>query len=447
MRKFSTVLALMLSCSVFIFVCLTGAESPSISVNQLLLENKLGSEHSSSIAKNNTCKRTGKFYTVGQTICHPNGYEFIPVGGNYPLYKHREFSAHINEFKNDWKLNSVRFYTVIRGFIPDFHNWTGYEPGQSKRSYFNTTNQYHQALNTVDRITRQGIVVMLSPASWTCTGINVTDEPYFLSDGRPVGYNEGYQLPWSLAYTNKRTFSSQQEVLEEYWKFMARRFKDNPYVWFNLINEPGNAIGLMQDKDGKPLKQLPDFWLRSHSKLIKIIRQQGAKNPIVVDEGNACAQGPAYTWNPVTKLEPQWSTILTYGSQLVKNGRGTWENIIFAIHGYGTWGGTQSGLVLSEFVEAVHDRGVPLLIGETGSPDEGHSKAGIKLTRAFNNSIAMTRKKNVGVFVFELSNKNNHYYVTNSGAFWDRSLGLTETGKALWKLAKDGKYQVKNVGF
>lgn len=117
------------------------------------------------------------------------------------------------------------------------------------------------------------------------------------------------------------------------------------------------------------------------------------------------------------------------------------------IHGYGTWGGAQSGQVLFEFVEAVHNQGVPLLIGETGSPEEGHSKAGIKLTRALNNSIAMTRKKNVGVLVFELSNKNNHYYVTNSGVFWDRSLGLTETGKALWKLAKDGKYQVKNLGF
>ena len=388
-----------------------------------------------------SCQKTGRFYVNSTIICHPDGYEFVPMGGNFALYRHKELLNHLDSFINDWKLNSVRIYAVVRGFRPDVHNWSGYIPGKSKRNMMITTNRFHEAMKTIDEITKRKVVVMIDAHSWTCTGVNNTDNPIYTKDGKLVGQNRGYKLPWSLAYTNKSKFSSQQEVLEEYWKFMARRFKDNPYVWFNLNNEPGHPFGFLRDKDGKHLKKLPDYWLHSHKKLIEVVREQGAKNIIVIDEGNACANGPAYDWNPPKKLHPKLSTILTYGPQLLENGQSQWKDIVFSVHTYGVWGGEHSEKVLSDFVDAIHQKGYPLVFGESGVPISG-DKSTSKRKRALTTSLAVALDKKVGFFIWELAGRSG-FHITNKGPFWERDSGLTFQGKAFWNEVKNGKFAIK----
>ena len=148
----------------------------------------------------------------------------------------------------------------------------------------------------------------------------------------------------------------------EFWTDIANRFKDNPYVWFNLFNEPEAGDGAAQR------------WRAQHQPVIDAIRATGATNIIVIDDTQA-GQGAADWWSIGESPEAD-SGVLSEGPNLVDPvGR-----LAFDVHPYDVWGfpndddptcatrytDEQRDARFASYVQRVYDRGFPLLAGEFG---------------------------------------------------------------------------------
>ncbi|ANE48408.1 hypothetical protein SY83_21390 [Paenibacillus swuensis] len=246
----------------------------------------------------------GVFNVDGTKILNPDGDEFIIKGVNvdgYNWYWNRDMTpdSEIRLVKDVWKFNTIRVNSKIG-------------PG----SFFKDINHLYKI---IDKYTAAGIVVQV----------------------------EAHDFSGSY-YTDTTTPSLTE--LAEFHKNLAIKYKDNPYVWFNIMNEPGNLS--------------PQF-LTTHEKVIKAIREEaGANNMIVVDG----AQFASETKQNFGEIVESQSAVLTYGEQLASYG-----NVTFALHMYDSW--ESGGAVLpngkkrlQDYIDKVHAKGLSFHIGEYGSP-------------------------------------------------------------------------------
>ncbi len=168
------------------------------------------------------------FKIIGNKIYDPGGKEFILKGINIFAWEGiNNIDSHVDSSLNKWGFNAIRVPNYLLG------SWGQPHP---------ECNNYSTNKIIVDAYTSQGAVVIFSAHDLI------------------GGYYEGND--W--------------EVLKDFWRDMAQEFKDNPNVWFNLHNEPGNATPNPQ-------------WVAYHRELIDIIRNEGANNLIIVD-GEAWGQ-------------------------------------------------------------------------------------------------------------------------------------------------------------
>jgi mannan endo-1,4-beta-mannosidase len=180
---------------------------------------------------------------------------------------------------------------------------------------------YYEDNNDEDAIvkayTSRKVVVIFEPHNWTCS------------------YPTPEELPLMIAWHVER----------------ANRYKNNPYVWFNVANELGG--------EGEASSQ----WLEVHRAVIKAIRATGAKNIIVCD-GASCGQDTG-VWDDRPVKEKN-SAILSFGPHLARDAGGEFDNILFSLHTYDQWRfGDQK---LQNYIERVHKKKLALMIGETGAP-------------------------------------------------------------------------------
>ena len=106
----------------------------------------------------------------------------------------------------------------------------------------------------------------------------------------------------------------------------SHEVRGHPFVWFNVINEPGEnanyGVGVVDPQ-----------WLSWNSYLAGRIRATGATNPIVVDGSNN-GQDIQYNTDNGALARQDASAIRTYGPQILAN----FSNIIFSLHVYDVWG-------------------------------------------------------------------------------------------------------------
>ena len=228
------------------------------------------------------------FQIIGNKIYDPNGKEFIIKGTN--MFASEGISG-VHKYLNIWGFNTVR--------VPNYILGNSSEPNPMNDGY--ATNKA-----IVDAYTSQGAVVI------------------FDAHDRIGRYYEGADF----------------ETLKDYWREMAQQFKDNPNVWFNLQNEPGNAVAN------------PEQWVQYHRELIDIIRAEGAENMIIVD-------GEAWGQDYHTQT-------IANNAQDIMNGN---DNVMFSIHVYDQWNNQDIGAYL-DILEA---NGIPIMIGEYGSINNGQS--------------------------------------------------------------------------
>jgi mannan endo-1,4-beta-mannosidase len=174
---------------------------------------------------------SGQFYVVGKDIVDPDGNIFYPIGANVAIkftpygYVFEGGSEGVNDHLDDvraWNWNTIRATLICDNDsgVPSFGELVdGIDP-------------------VIERFTDAGVVVILE-----CHD----------STGRNVQLGSAKDLR-----------------IRRFWDEMAERYGDDPYVWFNIYNEP-YASG-----DGVS-------WARLHQYYVDRIRSAGAENIVVVD--------------------------------------------------------------------------------------------------------------------------------------------------------------------
>lgn len=256
-------------------------------------------------------KNQPQFEVKGTQIYDPNGQEFIIKGINMFAW---EGTNQADSLINDWGFNTVRVPNYLLG------NYNQPHPAD---------NNYGTNHQIADVFTSQGSVVI------------------FDAHDRIGSY-----------YQNE-----EWEILKNYWRDMAQEFKDNPSVWFNLHNEPGNGLA-------NPAK-----WVSYHQELIDIIRGEGADNLIIID-GEAWGQ------------DFQTQTIATHAHELLDHN----QNIVFSIHAYEQWNNNN----IASYLDELYARDIPVIIGEYGAENVGQSTL-----NATTKTIAATQEREIGRIVWE----------------------------------------------
>ena len=270
---------------------------------------------------------TGQFEVRGTRFFDPDGLQFVPIGSNMNG-PHSFFASPTKgraaQLKADWGFNFIRLVTCLPGGChgPD-----------------NTVNDDLDGI--VAEYTAQKMVVMVD---YHQLGFGATASPGDIAQAAA------------------------------FWTDIAGRYKDNPYVWFNLFNEP-------EAGDGAAAR-----WRGQHQPVIDAIRGTGATNVIVIDDTQA-GQGAADWWN-IGESPDVDSGVLSEGQNLQDPA----QRLAFDVHPYDVWGfpnnddpscqtrytDDQRDARFTSYVQRVHDRGFPLMIGELGfrasdSPTSGVS--------------------------------------------------------------------------
>jgi Ca2+-binding RTX toxin-like protein len=288
-----------------------------------------------------------QFQVKGTQIYNPQGQEFIIKGSNIFTW---EGISNVDNYLNTWGFNTIRVPNYLLGSYNQPHP---------------AANNYGTNHKIVDAYTSQGAVVI------------------FDAHDRIGGYYE----------------NNQWEILKDYWRDMAREFKDNPYVWFNLHNEPGNAT------------PKPEKWVSYHRELIDIIRSEGANNLIVVD-GEAWGQ------------DYHTQTIANYASEIMADN----ENIIFSLHVYEQWNSHN----LTTYFDTLHSQNIPVIVGEYGSENNGQSTL-----PASQQMLQAAQEREIGRIVWAAKSDDNNDLTTVSGGHAEYFNGtnneiLTQLGGLVW---------------
>ena len=251
---------------------------------------------------------SSSFTVIGSQIIAPDGSVFLVKGINIngPGWCfQRDTLQDVELLINVWQFNSVRLCAA------------------NKWDWF--ASNWNSDLDAiVNAFTEKGIVVILENHDYTGT---------YPSQNEDGGYdNEGnYLFPLSH--------------LKSWWYDKAERFKDNPYVWFNIMNEPGSSAS----------QTSASLWYQIHDEIIGLIREAGAENIIVLDE-HAWGQGGGY-YGGATSFD---SAVITMGPAL----NDKYSNLVFSLHVYDAW---VDGI--SRFDRYFHDaseRGLCIILGEYG---------------------------------------------------------------------------------
>lgn len=319
------------------------------------------------------------FTVSGSTIRDPQGATFIPLGANvggekYSWGRQTASAAEFHAIKNVWKLNAIR------------------------------TNHY--AIRTTNK-----------SGSPLYSGSSLADVVSMYTPHKIVVMEELHDFTGSLFETMS---SSDEQKLKDYWRAKAVEYKNNPYVWFNLINEPGGSTNSAA---------FYDKWVSLHRQLISIIRGEGANNIIVVD-GMWFGQDAGNSFDSDNILDSE-SAILSRGLDILSGN----SNIVFSVHTYAQWGGgTESRL--ANYIDRVKTKGMAILIGESGAATSSTDK----WKNGARYGFAVAKQKGIGIFAWHWQ-PGDDFNLTSGGDGWGKSVNsetnptnLTVYGQALWDL-------------
>jgi len=165
--------------------------------------------------------------------------------------------------------------------------------------------------------------------------------------------------------------------LADWWRTTAARYKDNPYVWFNPINEPTT-----QADPASP--ELPQWW-SINTRIADAIKSVAPNNMLVFD-GHSWGQEKG-TWGCTNANGSGWlnnSAALRYGPDL----KARYGASAIDTHFYGQWAwNANAGCAgpvsdpymywrndMRTYMQRVKDAGVALFAGELGSTNSKASE-------------------------------------------------------------------------
>ncbi len=340
----------------------------------------------------NASHGSGKFYIDGSQIIDPEGKVFYPIGVNvngpesWDAYKPNLQTVGHSDDALDWNFNIIRLTSCY---------------GQGDRNGGDYPDDNIHAI--ISEYTSRGIVVM--------------------AEGR-YDCNKAGTPPTASEYN-----SVESEMVA-----LANRYIDNPYVWFNLFNEPTNNYD----------DPSHSIWKQIHEDLTIAIRDTGSTNIIVVD-GSNYGQENHYS-NGYGVVNATDSAILKYGQDIMEAGGNC--NVMFSFHVYSEW--KYGAAIMSSYIDDVHDAGMALMIGEVGRTEDTGFVAdsfGSSMQDHFTSVAAaydVAPGKGVGIIGWHGAGSDALKLVTPSNgldqAYWAKNAAgsnLTTWGQMHWNLTRN----------
>ena len=316
----------------------------------------------------------GTFRVEGTKIIDPEGnvFDIRGVNVNGPGWCFpRDTLQDVDLIVDVWQFNAVRLCMATK-----WDSWAA---------------NYNKDLDPIVKaFTDKGIVVIMELHDYTGLYPPLTGSGYAISEWE-------YIRPY--------------KDFEKWWVDKAKRFKDNPYVWFNIMNEPGNDNS----------KESADSWLKIHSDIIKAIRKNGANNIIFLDD-HGFGQASGY-YGGASSYD---SAVIRMGPEINKK----YKNIAYSLHVYDAW---RDGIDrFSAYFADAKERNLCVIIGEfgAGTKNPAHYNA---IKNMYNSAIEF----NIGRMYWAWD--DGGLPLTNDGCGWaiDRTDGekpgnLNWPGEQVW---------------
>lgn len=316
----------------------------------------------------------GVFHTEGATIVDPQGKPFVALGANVGTAGFLDKAGHAEGHVNDaigWGWNTIRLTILAtKATAGSYVDRFGYQA------------LYERIDAVVREYTGKGLVVMLEAHD------NTRDAP-----DKQAMINE----------------------LDEFWKAMAAKYRDNTRVWFNLVNEP---------------EFISDEWVSFADRLATTIRSQGAQNIIVVDApGWGQDIGPSFDPNSRFAYEPSMFPALM----------SRFSNIVLAQHNYGAYELYTTAEKYSAYLDTLAAAGIPMVSGEFGYTYDGSSTAGgYKYNHLGGNVVFdVNPGRGIGILWWHATNDDHYSLKQDGSAFYSGpslDSNLSEAGKRLWAI-------------
>ena len=208
------------------------------------------------------------------------------------------------------------------------------------------------------------------------------------------------------------------EKLKEYYKNLAQKYKNNCYVWFDIMNEPGNNIGPKNEQ----------AWLNEHQQILKIFKEEKVENIVLVED---------LDYATAAQKGLKKSCIFTYGKMLKE----IYPNVVFSLHGYGGW----TEKKWDQVFEKAKKEGLPIVIGEYGCANDRHYS--LKWADTF---LKSAKKHDIGRLAWKwyggepympwgMGEDRNLFTKAGKGGGWntvydslEKPTNLTGFGKIVW---------------
>ena len=327
------------------------------------------------------------FSVVGNAILK-DGDPFVPVGSNYngQDWVHGHGTTKTKDLaavsQDAWRFNTIRVNSY-------------FDPANAPYSTYGTYNRIDEI---VAAYAARDMVVMLELHDWT--------------GEYPAGAERAAMLDW--------------------WEDTARTYRGNEHVWFNVMNEPGDAGAVDPE------------WRDLHRDAIRRIRDvAGADNVIVVD-GAAWGQDVGEWGTGDPDVDTDKSGILRYGNDLKRFGGKAYDDIVFSLHLYDQWGQGNDSFnkaKLRDYVDRVHAEGHALIFGEAGVEYvDGTSHVDAKALRA---AYDVAAEKDVGVLSWSFNQIDRFYHTDGDKGFgykidsWTNPTNLSYMGQIVWDHSHD----------
>ena len=337
---------------------------------------------------------TGEFRIVGNDIVDPDGNVFYPIGANVAVrqggfeygytFNWRGTATGRSTDVAAWGWNTVRATVICNS------------PGTPSQA------QVDAGVDAlIDEYTARKIVVMVE--CHDVTGKNPTP-----TDARVAG-------------------------VYRFMERLAAKYANNPYVWFNVFNEPTERDGAGD----------VEAWLTLQRDALARIRALAPRNVFVADL-------PGYGQAVHTFVGERSVTRLGAGQC----------NVLYGWHGYGAVGKDGQFGRFEDWADPVRSRAnhvaalkyivdhdIPVVIGEFGDPltlEEGTAGLPIWNRNAARALIELAPAAGVGLLWWHANGDSNNFLTysltADRSAPWDKALtgqGLSASGRAFWEASKN----------
>ena len=263
------------------------------------------------------------FTTANNRIYAPDGTEFVPRGVN--IFPWALGSANIDGITDCWQFNTVRLHSWILPVMTS--QWKDHLVYIDEPLLFDETEDRFRTYDIaplIEAYTSRGIVVV----------IDIHD---IIGD-----YFTGANLAMHLQFISQ----------------VAEKYKDNPYVWLDVHNEPGNWEGLSGDYSD---------WRTETPIMLDTVRAI-APNMMLIASGTAWGQDTGPTWRH-GDVVPAESALLS-NMDIIQG----YDNLLVTFHMYDQWKFSYSRV--QNFIDqllAASD--APIYVGEYGSWNGGSTLA------------------------------------------------------------------------